>query len=154
MRTAGIVLAAGASRRLGRSKQLLPLGGKALLAWPLKALQAAGASPIVLVLGYNAGQITQVLDTSGVHVVVNDRYVEGMSTSLHAGIDALPSDVDGVFLLTGDQPFIPPAHLTALLDRAGATGCGIVGTDYGEYQGVPMLLARATWPSTYEITGD
>lgn len=154
MSTAAIVLAAGSSRRLGRIKQLLPLGGKPLLAWPLAAAQQAGLAPIVLVLGYRAEEIAAVVDLTGIEMVVNARHLEGMSTSLQCAIAALGSDVDAVIVLTGDQPLVDAALLRSLLEAAASSELSIVATDHGAFQGVPMLLKRQIWPRVAEISGD
>jgi molybdenum cofactor cytidylyltransferase len=152
--TAGLILAAGASRRLGRIKQLLPLGGRPLLAWPLAALRAAGAHPIVVVLGHEAATIQAAGILQDVQVVINPAYAAGMSTTLHRGLAALEEGVGAAWVLAGDQPFVTADHLRALRARQDATGLPIVATAFSDHQGVPMLLHRTAWPLLASLHGD
>jgi molybdenum cofactor cytidylyltransferase len=147
-------LAAGASRRLGRIKQLLSLGGSPLLAWPLAAMRQYGPRYVVVVLGHEAEAITRAVDLDGVAVVVNPLFAGGLSTSLQAGVASLGAEVSAAVICSGDQPFISAAvfrQLQAIYER---TGQPIVATDYGDYRGVPVLLDRSVWPRLGEITGD
>ncbi len=151
---AGIVLAAGASHRLGRAKQLLPLGGRPLLDWPLGALRALGPHQVVLVLGHQADAISAAVDVQGVTVVRNPDYMRGLSTSLQAGLAALPEPVDAAVIISGDQPFVSPLHLQALLVAKAASGRPVVATDYGTFTGIPVAIARDAWPLVTQIEGD
>lgn len=151
---AGVVVAAGASRRLGRPKQLLPLGGRPLLAWVLETVRSAGFDQVVLVLGHEAVAIRQAVDFAGIDLVINDRHGEGMSTSLQAGLGVLRAEITAAVVLVGDQPFIDGAHIGALRAAWLETGQPIIATDFGEYLGPPMFLARHVWPLVAEIRGD
>jgi molybdenum cofactor cytidylyltransferase len=151
---AGIVVAAGRSSRLGRSKQLLSLGGKPLLGWVLDAMREAGLGTLVLVLGHEAAAIQDALMPTGVTVVVNARYAEGMSTSLQAGLRALGPDVGGAVIAMGDQPFITPALINEIIAQHQRTEQPIVAADFGDYQGPPILLGRQVWPLAEAIRGD
>lgn len=151
---AAVVLAAGASRRLGRPKQLLPVGGRPLLAWTLDALRAIEPAQIVLVLGHQAHAIAGALDLHDVDITINSSYAEGQSSSLHAGLRAIRGEIDAALLVTGDQPLIDPAHLRNLSAAYLAGLQPIVATDYGDHLGVPLLLARSAWPLTDAIRGD
>jgi molybdenum cofactor cytidylyltransferase len=151
---AGIVVAAGASSRLGRPKQLLTLGGKLLPVWVLDAMQGAALDPLVLVLGHEAAAIRSALDPAGITVVVNSRYGEGMSTSLQAGLAALGPEVEGAVVAMGDQPFISPSLITGLVAEYRRSQQPMVAADFGDYQGPPIFLGRAVWPIVDEIRGD
>jgi molybdenum cofactor cytidylyltransferase len=151
---AGVVLAAGVSRRLGTTKQVLPLGGRPLLSWALAAMRAAVPSLVVVVLGHDAERIQQEVTLDGVDVVINPRYAEGLSTSLQAGLHALPAEVSAALVATGDQPFITAGHLSALLAAHAATAKPIVATEYADHTGVPMVLARSIWPLVDGLEGD
>ena len=151
---AGIVLAAGASRRLGRPKQLLPLGGRPLLAWALDAARGARLDQLVLVLGHEAESIQGFVNHADFDIVLNERYAEGMSRSLRLGLEAARSDIEAAVVLTGDQPFIEAAHIIALSHAWKKSGESMIATDFGDYVGSPMLLGRAMWPLVEEIGGD
>ena len=86
---AGVVLAAGRSARLGRPKQLLPYHGRPLLEWALAAMAASSVEATVVVLGHDAERVRRDVDLQGARVVYNERYAEGLSTSLQAGLAAL-----------------------------------------------------------------
>ena len=151
---AGIVLAAGASRRLGRPKQLLPLGGRPLLEWVLDAARGARLAQLVLVLGHEAEMIQAVVNHADFDIILNKRHAEGMSRSLRLGLDAARPDIMAAVVLTGDQPFIEAAHVIALGHAWKKTGESMIATDFGDYIGSPMLLARTMWPMVEEISGD
>jgi len=151
---AGIVLAAGASRRLGRPKQLLPLGGRPLLEWVLEAARGASLAQLVLVLGHEAEMIHASVDHADFAIVFNERYAEGMSRSLRLGLEAAHPEIMAAVVLTGDQPFIEAAHIIALGNAWKKTGDTMIATDFGDYIGSPMLLARTMWPMVAEIRGD
>ena len=151
---AGIILAAGASRRLGRPKQLLPLGGRPLLDWVLEAARGATLVQLVLVLGHEAEMIQASVNHVDFDVVLNDRYAEGMSRSLRLGLEVLRPEVMAAIVLTGDQPFINATHIMALRQSWENTGEPIIATDFGDHLGSPMLLARTMWPLVAEIRGD
>lgn len=154
---AGLVLAAGLSSRLGQPKQLLRLGGRPLVDWPLAALRDIGVEPLVLVLGHREEEVTRAIDTLGIHVVVNPRYAEGLSGSLKLGImsiGALAPVVQGALILTADQPLVDPDLLRALIDAFARGSHPIVATAYADHAGVPMVLGRDSWPMLDAIGGD
>ena len=150
----GIVIAAGASRRMGTPKQLLDLGGRPLLRWSIDALQAVKPRQLLLVVGHEASRIAGALRLDGVQVVVNERYAEGQSTSLRAGLAALEQDIEAALVLAGDQPLVTADHLIQLVRAYRGDATGIIATQYEDHRGVPMLLARAIWPLAAGIAGD
>ena len=83
-----VLLAAGASSRMGQPKQLLPIHGKPLLRHVAEIALSAPVSPVVIVLGANAAQIKPTLDGLALHVIVNAAWRDGMASSLRAGIQA------------------------------------------------------------------
>jgi molybdenum cofactor cytidylyltransferase len=152
----GVVLAAGSSSRLGRTKQLLPLGGRPLLARTLDNAARSSLDAIVVVLGHDAQAIQSQVDfpAANARVVVNERYREGQSTSLHAGLAALPPDAAAALFILGDQPLLGPAVFDAILDAYARTGGPIVQPVYGGRRGNPVLFDRALWPELAQVTGD
>ena len=105
-RVAAVLLAAGESTRMHEMKALLPwLGGRSLLAHQAHALAEAGYGPIVVVLGHLAERLRQVLTgPEPMQIVENPRYREGRTTSITAGLRALPDDVAAVLIVSVDQP--------------------------------------------------
>jgi len=150
------VLAAGSSSRLGRPKQLLPLGGRPLLARTLDNAARSSLDGIVVVLGHDAEAIQSKVDfaAASARVVVNERYREGQSTSLHAGLAALPPDATAALFILGDQPLLGPAVFDAILDAYARTGGPIVQPVYDGRRGNPVLFDRALWPELAQVTGD
>src|SRR3954471_572338 len=103
---AAIILAAGMSSRMGRSKALLPFGGKPLLACVIQTFAAAGdIAPIVVVTGHEADAILKILQPLPVHPLHNPAYASGgMVSSIQTGVAAVADEVDAFFIAPGDQP--------------------------------------------------
>ena len=150
----GVILAGGASSRLGRPKQLLPLGGQPVLAHTVGNARHSTLDGVVVVLGHEAAAIQAQVDFGPARVIVNDRYREGQSTSLIAGLDALPPDADAALFILGDQPLISPAVLDALIVAYHQTAAPIVMPTYHGRRGNPVLFRRSLFPALAQITGD
>ncbi len=153
-RVAGVILAAGQASRLGAAKQLLPIGGRPLLAHALDAARRAGLAPIVLVLGHEADAIIRHVDHAGTEVVRNPDYAQGQSTSVRAGVAALPPDVDAVIFLLGDQPGVDPDVLRRLVAARAEERASIAQPRYAEGPGNPVLFGREWFPALLALTGD
>ncbi len=151
---AAVVLAAGASTRLGQSKQLAPIAGRPALAYTLGALRASSVHRIVLVLGHNADAVAAALDLTDITVVRNDAYAEGQSTSVLAGVKSLGDDVVAALMVVGDQPMLSPTVVNAILHAYDQTGGPFIVPIYDGEWGNPVLLARATWPLLDNLKGD
>ena len=154
MNVAGIILAAGESRRLGRPKQLLDFRGKPLLQHAIDNVRASGLGEILLVLGANRDRIEPALDSTGVRLIVNPDFAKGQSTSLIAAVDALGSDIDGALFLLGDQPGITPHIIDAALNAFDGDPGTIVMTDWQGVPSHPVLIGRAYFDQVPTLTGD
>lgn len=150
----GVILAAGSSSRLGRPKQLLSLGDRTVLAHTLANASAATLDGLIVVLGHEAATIQERIDFGTARIVINDDYREGQSTSLRAGLAALPPDTDAALFILGDQPLIGPAVLDALIAARRATAAPIVMPTYDGQRGNPVLIARNLFPELATVAGD
>jgi CTP:molybdopterin cytidylyltransferase MocA len=146
-----VVLAARVSRRLGRPKQLLDLGGRPLLQHALDAASAASPAQIVVVLGHLAPEIRASIDLPvGAAVTVNPEYATGQASSLRAGIDALGDAIGRAVIVLGDQP-----RVTGNAIRAVALAPGpIARATYGGVPGHPVGFDRELWPELTAVDGD
>lgn len=150
MRHVGIILlAAGESRRLGTPKQLIPFRGKTLLAHTVDTALASQCQPVIIVLGANAHLLKNEIPTS-VIAIENPRWPEGMSSSIHAGLNALDSKTDAVILMLCDQPLITTDLLNQFTTHARAA---IVAAEYNGTVGVPALFPRDVFPELLALRG-
>ena len=150
----GVILAAGRSSRLGRPKQLLPLGGEPLLTHVLRNATASALDEVVLVLGHEAVTIADAVGEWGQRVVINPDYAAGQSTSVRAGLGALDPTTEAAIFLVGDQPQVGPDIVDAVVAAYRATGGPIVRPHYGGVPGHPVLFDRALFPELARVTGD
>jgi molybdenum cofactor cytidylyltransferase len=139
---------------MGRPKVLLPLGDRSLLAHVIAAARASKCETVLVVAGSHAGEVRREAETLGARVVDNPRYADGMSTSLAAGVAALPSSCEAAVVLLGDQPRIGAAAIDRLIDAYRATGKPMVLSRYGGVAGPPALIGRALFPEVTALRGD
>ena len=148
----GIVLAAGEGKRFGGPKQVAVLDGRPLLEHAVRAMLAVPAlDPVVVVLGAHAGAVREQVDLSGVDVVVCDRWADGQSASLQAGVAAL-GEVEAAVVTLGDQPFISSEVIAGVLDHRGRHLA--VRATYDGAPGHPVLLERRLLDHVGELRGD
>jgi len=133
----GIVLAAGMSTRMGRPKQLLPLGGRPALAWIVDIL-AARLDQVVVVLGHRAEEIAAAVADCGVTLAMNENYRQGMLSSVQCGLRAVV-DVDYLICL-GDQPQLAGSVVEQVLQASTTADRGMVIPTYEGKRGHPIYL--------------
>jgi molybdenum cofactor cytidylyltransferase len=151
---AGLLLAAGASTRLGQPKQLLPYGGRSLLRHAAETGIAAGLDPLVVVVGARAEAMRPELAGLPVLVLDNPRYAEGQSTSLRAGVAALPAEVGAVVVLLADMPGVDAPLVRALIAAWRASQAPIVRPTHAGQPGNPVLFAARLFPELLRAEGD
>jgi len=103
---AAVILAAGGSSRFGKTKQLLSWGSANVINASIRAALLAEFDPIVVVLGADAERIRSTIKISAIQVVINEDWRTGQSSSLRAGIESLPADINGAIFMLADQPQI------------------------------------------------
>ena len=158
-RIAGILLAAGLARRMGRQKLLLLVRGKAVVRWSAERL-GAHVHDLVVVTGHDADGVRAALNGvvaggSGrpVRFVVNPRPEDGQGTSIACGASALGDDVTAAFVALGDQPGVPDGVFTKLVG-ALRPGVSIVAPVYRGTQGTPVLFGADVFGELRALRGD
>ena len=151
-RIAGIVLAAGTSSRMGRNKLIETVRGKPLIAKAVDAAAASRLDPVLVVTGHQADKIAAALAGAPAALVHNARFAEGLSSSLQAGLAAVPEDCDGAMILLGDMPEITPALIDRLI-AAFHPGAICVATAQMR-RGHPVLWARRFFAELMTLKGD
>jgi len=140
---AGIILAAGASSRMGEDKALLRWGERTFLEHVMAALKRAGAEPLRVVLGANAEEVQPRVKFGPGEVVVNRDWARGMLSSLIAALDSLPHDVDAAVICLVDHPCVSSRLIRALIEKHHKTGRLIVQPTYRGRRGHPVLFAAS-----------
>ncbi len=167
MTTIGLLLlAAGASRRMGQPKQLLPVNGQPLIRQMAEVAIATACDPVVVVLGAHAAAIRPHLADLPLHCMENPDWDTGMASSIRCGLAAiqqLQPQLEAVIVMLGDQPLVTSDLLEGLMTRYQAeqmeqteqTGqAAIVASAYGSVVGVPALFHRRLFPALQSLTGD
>jgi molybdenum cofactor cytidylyltransferase len=158
MPVAAIVLAAGASRRLGQPKQLLMLGGETMIERVIRLAHEAGATPVIAVLGAQHELIREAIRSSNSTSVINSAWEQGISTSIQAGLAALEESAPqatGALVLACDQPRLSAGHLRAMLEVFGAQAApAIVASAYKGVLGVPAVFPREVFAELRALSGD
>jgi molybdenum cofactor cytidylyltransferase len=153
-RVAAIVLAAGASRRFGAPKLLADLGGKPLVRWAVEHALASHVDETLVVLGREADAVRGALAGLPVRYVENARWADGMSSSLHAGVAALPGGVRAAVFVLGDQPWVAPDVIDRLVHTHRVSGVPIVVPVYAGERGNPVLIDALLFRELRAVTGD
>ena len=152
-----VILAAGASTRLGKPKQLLRYHGKSLLQNAIDAAVSSAANTVLIVLGANADEITNEIDRSGISIIINTEWNEGMASSVTIGLNELlfisPSIEAAIFMVC-DQPHISSQLINGLINVHRQTGKPIVTCNYGDTIGPPALFHRTLFNEIMQLKGD
>lgn len=142
----GIVLAAGASSRMGRPKPLLQAGGRTFVAGLVRTLLGAGVHPVVVVIRPGADEIASEILASGATPVVNPAPEQGQLSSLLAGLDAVQGlEPVAVLVTLVDVPAIRPDTITALLGRLSGSPAAILRATYRGRHGHPVVFRRSVF---------
>ena len=140
-----IMLAAGASTRMGTPKQLLTYRGCTLIRHMAEVAIASVCQPIAIVLGANGERIKPEISQFPLQIVENQQWQEGMSSSIQVGLEAMLAvnqHLDAVAIALCDQPFVSPQTLNQLVEAYHLTGKPIIASEYAGTFGVPALFSR------------
>jgi molybdenum cofactor cytidylyltransferase len=148
----GLVLAAGASQRLGRPKQLLPYDGATLLDHTLETARRCPFDQLLCVLGGGADAVREGVDLRGVEVIENHGFEAGCSSSIAASLGAVDPRSEVLVLLLGDQPGVRPESVAAML--AGRGDAPLAACRYDDGRGHPLAFARSTFAELGALHGD
>jgi molybdenum cofactor cytidylyltransferase len=149
---AGLILAGGESRRMGRPKLMLEHQGVSLLS--LVAQKALSVCPVVYgVVGAYSDLYAPLLRAKGVEVIVNADWQEGLASSLRAGVAAMPPEVTAVLVMLADQPFVSQVHLQRLCTTFHE-GYELVFSCYKATEGAPAVIAGSLFNAIQTLSGD
>lgn len=149
-----VVLAAGTSRRFGAAKQLADLGGRPLVRVAVECACASRLRPVLVVVGGEAAAVTAALDGLQVSTIPNPDYAEGQSTSVRAGLAAVPASSPGAMFVPADQPGLTPGILDTLCEAFERHPGAIVVPSYGGRRGAPVTFPRELFPHLASLRGD
>jgi molybdenum cofactor cytidylyltransferase len=153
-----IILAAGASRRMGQAKQLLKIDNQSLIERTIHTATAIENQQTVVVLGANASIIqSAIAPNKAIDTVVNTDWEQGMGTSLKRGLQFLLAKkpaLEAVIVLVCDQPFLKTEILEQLIHQHVQHKAPIIATKYGEIKGVPALFDQSLFPTLLQLNKD
>lgn len=149
-----IVLAAGGSRRLGQSKQLLTRGGETLLRRATRLAHASGAQRLVVVLGAQREALLAELRGIECEVLDNQGWDEGLASSLRLAAAHLGATSRRCLLLGCDQPALEPEHLRWLLDSAMRAASDCAATQHAGSLGLPIVASPVLLRGAAKLRGD
>ena len=149
-----VVLAAGAARRFGSSKQLALLDGEPLVRRAARIATTCCGERTLLVVGHDAAAVAKAADGHCAFLAVNESYADGLGTSLALAANVLADVADAIILMLADQPTIPASHLEALVSRWDGQDGTVVATAYAETAGAPAVLPASLFPELSKLSGD
>ncbi len=149
-----VVLAAGESRRFGDTKQLATIDGDVLVERAARRAAAACGDRSVLVAGHDARRVIAAAGDRCRFLLVNDRYGEGMGTSVALAARALSDVADALLIVLADQPLVTAEHLGVLIDAWSGDDDEIVASRFDGVSGPPLLLPKKTFEDLRSLAGD
>jgi len=152
--TAALVVAAGLSSRMEKFKPFLELGDKTIIEWVVETLQSAGISKIVLVTGFRAAEMEQMLSGRGLIFARNEHYTDTqMFESVKIGLQVLEGQCGRFFILPGDLPLFRRYTLESILSAQEKTSAGVVIPSFSGKRGHPILVSENKISQILEYDG-
>ena len=149
-----IILAAGESKRMGKPKQLMPLGRTTILEQTIDNSLNSEVNEVIVVLGHRAEEVKRIIAARPVKLAINPNYQQGMSTSIIAGLNMVDSRARAVMIALGDQPFIDSQTLNRLIDEFYNHNKGIATPVYRGRRGHPVVFAIRYKGELLRLEGD
>jgi molybdenum cofactor cytidylyltransferase len=145
-----VVLAAGASSRMGQQKLLLPLGGKSIIRRTVQQVCDAGADEVLVVVGYEHERILKELEGLPIRHALNQRYRDGMGTSFRTAVEHLGRSDAAMFALA-DQPFVSTREYRQVIDTFLERSVAIVSVRYGDVTAPPHMFDKELFPELAQL---
>lgn len=151
----GIILAAGEGKRMGKVKLALPLGDKQLIEWVLQAVKLAPLDKYFLVVRPEDKEMIKTGEKWGAEIVLNSEYRSGMSSSIKKALHQISSEeLEGFFVLLGDQPFINPSIIFKMLKAFTPGKKEMIVPFYKDRQGNPVFFDGYWKDELMKLSGD
>ena len=151
---AGVLLAAGTASRMGSNKLLFDLAGESVLRGAARRALAGGLAPLLVVLGHQAERAREELAGLPCETVLNPNYEQGITSSLHAGVAALPAHAAAAMVLLADMPFVSAAMIAEMVARYRTTSAPLVISDFAGVNAPPMVYDRILFGELLTMTGE
>ena len=156
IRIAAVVVAAGASKRMSATKQLLPWKHTTMLGYVIEQLKAAGATHVFVVLGSNQEEILQQINTTNISIIHNDQWAQGMGTSIAKTVKFFKQnylEFDGLLIAACDQPLIKLDHYKKLINSC-INRERIVVSSFKNGRGIPVVFDKTYFDELSSLTED
>lgn len=153
-RVAAVILAAGASTRMGRNKLLLPVDGEPMVHRAARRALAAGLSPVVVVLGHEGDRVRAALADLDITFATSADPTGPTSASLHAGLAALGREVTATVVMLSDMVRVTDAMLRTIVESSVRGAAPLEVSRYGDVLAPPLLFTRALWPELLASHGE
>ena len=151
---AGVILAAGTSTRMGKTKQLLPFKNTTILGQVINNARASKLDEIIVVTGHDQERILQTIDFTNITIATNHNYKKGQSSSLIKGMEKISSQSDAAMFLLADQPLVTHSIIDLMINAFTNSPKSIAIPYCNNMRGNPVIIARPFFPHIKALSGD
>lgn len=149
----GVLLAAGGSKRLNQPKQLLKINDSLLINHIISVIRQGGIERLLVILGSDHVLIRSLIHDQNVHIIVNERWEEGISTSIRSGIKFLNEKAEAAMLFVVDQPFLSSELICQLTHQFQNTDKKIAAPKINNQQCNPVIFSKTLFPELLDLKG-